>query len=267
MNDFFQKYKNQKDKSDLYFYRGKLCSVKQFVGNGNIFINTETTTFNSISVEVIVTRENGKNYTLFCDNVISNGIKIGEIDEDFLLHEEFENEELSIFTTNCCIFKQNEDYIIKLDNAYNVGGWWDFLPIEEPDDERFSNKSFKKLCRISDYIGKDGCFYKNISDNREFVITRFKNDISPVRLLCSQELDFQLSNGKNLKDLLEHYIAIYVNDNGQEFLRIFDVDNIMPQPWHRSTGILFIIEQVIKNPFQYSFVNLTFNEKNYLKIK
>lgn len=273
MNDNFRKFGEQKDRADLDFYREKLCSVKQFVGNGDIYIVAETTTFNSTSVEVIVTRENGEIYTLFCDKVISNGIKIEYIDEGFLLYEGFENEELTRYITNCYIYKEEEDYIIGLDISWS-GGWWDFLPMEEHSDERFSNKSFKILCRIVDYIDEDGGFYQNIIDKREFVITRFKDDPSPVRLLCSDTLKNQLSNGKNPNDLLEHYIGIYVDDNGEEFLRIFDKKNLklfdtnskLSKAWQRRSGIFFIIEQVIKNPFKYSFVNASFNEMNYLRI-
>jgi len=269
MNEESAKFWKNRDEKVLNFYKYKLCSVKQFVCDGNLYIDNESTNFNSKFVNVIITRDDGKTFTLKCDKAISNGIKTGEIDEDFLLHEEFEEFEGSTpyFNTYCCIFYKDKEYTIKFDITNNFCGPWDFLAIEDPDDDRFLNRSFKKLCSIEDYIGEDGNFYQNKTDNREFVITRHENDQSPVRLLCSQELEFQLSNGKNPKDLLEHYIGIYVNDNGEEFLRIFDANSKVHNHWYGSTGTLFIIDQVLKNPYKYSFINVSFNELNYLKIK
>ena len=111
-----------------------------------------------------------------------------------------------------------------------------------------------------------GCFYQNKKDIREFVLTRFENDPSPVRILCSQELEFQLKNGKNPKDLLNHYIAVFKSNNGESYLRIFDATKIESKPWYKFSATLFIINEVMKNPYQYSFVNLKFNKTNYLKI-
>jgi hypothetical protein len=276
MKDIFQ----ERAKYELDFYRKKLCSVKQFVGNGKLVIDTETTTFNSKFVNIIITRENGKTYKLECDSAISNGIKTGQIDEDFLLYEDLDemifgetNNDLNLhekkqyFCTYCCIILENEKYIIKFDIENHHCGPWDFLPIEEPDDDRFIKNNFKILCSISDYIGDNGNFYQNKTDKREFVVTRYQNDNSPVRLLCSQELEFQLSNGKNPKYLLDYYIGIYKNDDGEEFLRIFDNNHTISQPWYRLTGTYFIINQIIRNPYKYSFINVPFNQMNYIKIK
>jgi len=261
----------KREREDLVFFRNRLCSVKQFVGEGNLYIDDESNIFSSKSVEVVVERTDGNTYRLRCDRFISNGIKIGYIDKDFLLDEELSvvnsSSEKPFYRTNCCVFYNNDKFVIKFDKGHDEGGWWDFCPIEEPDDERFYNKNFKILCRVIDYIGEDGSFYQNKSDKREFVITRFEDDPSSVRILCSQELEFQLLNGKKPEDLLENYVSIFVNRNGEEFLRIFDTNSVKPQSWHKHTGILFIIEQVMKNPYQYSFVNVLFNKENYLRIK
>jgi hypothetical protein len=266
-----QKFAKKQDQKDLIFFRNRLCSVKQFVGDGDLYIVEETTTFNSNSTEVVVESSDGNTYRLYCDYYISNGIKMGEIDEDFLMEEELcmpdKYTNKPFFKTNCCVFFENDNFVIKLDKAYDVASWWDFCPIEEPDDERFHNKNFKILCRVIDYIGKDGGFYQNKSDKREFVVTRFEDDPSPVRILCSQELEFQLLNGKNPEDLLENYMSLFVSRNGDEFLRIFDTKSIKPESWHKRTGLLFIIKQVMKNPYKYSFYNLLFDRKNYYKIK
>jgi hypothetical protein len=264
MNDFWNRLTEERNKQDLYNYRNRLCSVKQFVGEGNIYIDEKTKIFSSKSVEVVVEKKNGEKYKLYCDQFVSNGIKIAEIDVNFLLYEELSFENNKPFYRNyCCIFFENERFIIKFDSkGFDVGGLWDYWPIEEPDDERFFNKKFKLLCKVKDYIGTQGSFYHSKNDLREFVITRFLNDPSPVRLLTSQELEFQLSNGKNPKDLLDYYISIYVNENG-EHLRIFDTRGIKSQSWHRDTAILFIISQVVKNPYKYSFVNIKFDLKNY----
>lgn len=269
INSFRENYKKQRDIEDLRFYRKKLCSVKQFVGEGKLFIDKKTTTFNSESVVVVVTREDEETYFLLCDYQISNGIKTGEIDEEFLLYEEFKIEgERPHFWINCSISYEDNNYSIFLDQSYSAFDYrLDFRPFEYPDDKRFSNKNFKLLCRIADYIDKDGGFYQNRQDIREFVITRFKNDPSPVRLLCSNKIEFLLINGKNPKDLLEHYIAIYVNENDEEYLRIFDKNSITSESWHRRDSLYFIIDQVLKKPFQYSFINVPFNTMDYLKIK
>lgn len=267
----FEEIVKKREKEDLFFYKNRLCSVKQFVDGGELYIEEETTTFNSKSVEVIVERPDGNTFTLYCDYYVSNGIKMGDIDEEFLLEEELCLTDtylnIPVYRTNCCVFFEDDRFVIKLDKGYGVGGWWDFCPIEEPDDERFQNKNFKILCKVSDYIGKEGSFYQNKSDKREFVVTRFEDDPSPVRILCSKELEFQLLNGKKKEDLLEHYISIFVSRNGDEYLRIFDTKSIKPQTWYKQTGILFIIQQVMRNPYQYSFYNLSFDTKKYIKIK
>ena len=271
MKKFRDRMKKNQEKFDLYFIRNKLCSVKQFVGEGELYIDDASNIFSSKSVEVVINRTDGNSYRLYCDTYISNGIKIGDIDEDFLLFEELRVVDSSskrpIYITNCCVFYENGELVIKFDKGCVEGGWWDFYPFEGPNDDRFNNRNFKILCRVIDYIGDEGSFYQNKNDKREFVITRFEGDPSAVRILCSQDLEFQLLNGKNPKDLLENYISIFVNRNGDEYLRIFDTKSIKPQKWYKHTGILFIIQQVMRNPYQYSFYNLSFDKKKYLKIK
>ena len=272
MDNKFEEFWEKVNQAEPNFNNKKLCSVKQFVGDGEILIDKDTTTFNSKLVNVNVKKNNGKIYTLSCDYAVSNGIKTGRINEVFLMYEElsfieFEDDLKPYYDINCCVFYENKKYIIKFDIKNLWCGPYGYLPIEEPDDIRFSSRNFKILCTIKDYIGENGNFYQNKIDLREFVITREENDRSPVRLLCSQELEFQLYNGKNPKDLLEHFIGIYKNDNGEEFLRIFDYNNLITEPWYRDTGMLFIINQIMKNPFKYSFINVTFDEINYLKIK
>ena len=61
----------------------RLCSLKQFVGNGKLQINENTIQFSSKSVEVLVEKENGEKYKLFCDTFVSNGIKTEYINESF----------------------------------------------------------------------------------------------------------------------------------------------------------------------------------------
>jgi hypothetical protein len=278
--DRFEKFRDRirknNDKKDLHFFRNRLCSLKQFVGEGELYIDVESNIFSSKSVEVLIQRKDGNTVRLSCDFYISNGIKIGEIDEDFLLAEELNTispiSNKLTYKTNCCVFYENGELIITSDRGYygldELSKWqWDFHPIEEYDDNRFTNKNFKMLCRVIDYIGDEGSFYQNKNDKREFVITRFDGDTSAVRILCSHELEFQLLNGKKPEDLLENYISIFVNQNGEEFLRIFDTTNIKPEPWHKSTAILLIIRQVMKNPYQYSFVDILFKNENYHKIK
>lgn len=247
----------------------RLCSVKQFVGNGNIQIDRKTIHFSSKSVEVEVEMENGDVFRLYCDNFVSNGIKMLTIDEKFLLYEELEFESnIPFFKINCCVHCLDGNLLIKFDeNAFEYGeDCYDYYPTIEPDDERFSNLNFLILCSISDYIKNEGSFYQNKFDHREFVLIRFDNDPSPVRILCSQELEFQLRNGKNPKDLLNHFIGIYKSDYGERYLRIFDNSNIERQTWHRYTATLFIIQEVMENPYRYSFENVEFEEFNYIKI-
>jgi hypothetical protein len=268
MSNLLEEYLKRKDIADLKFYRDKLCSVNQFVGDGDLYIDTETCTFNSKYVEIVLEKKDGEIIMLICDEVISNGIKLGDIDEEFILFEElyFDDSGLPKYNINCCVFFENGRYIIKLDKNYADGGWWDYLPLEDPDDERFYNKRYKLLCKIEDYIANEGSLFQNIKNRREFVITRYIDDPSPVRILCSQELVFQLSNGKDPKDLLKHYIAIYVDETGHEYLRIFDSTSVESKRYHRRSAYLFIINQVMKNPYKYSFVDLSFEEINYKTI-
>jgi len=265
MEDKISEFWKIVNQQKLDFFNKKICSVKQFVGEGEIHIDNETTYYNSSLVKVIVKRNNGDVFTLKCDKAISNGIKTGAINEDFLMHEELDITK-PYYITYCCIFYENENFTIKFDISNYDCGPWDFLPIEYPDDNRFSNYRFKILCSVEDYIGMYGYFYQNKIDNREFVLTQSENDRNPIRLLCSQELEFQLLNGKNPKDLLKHFIGIYVNDNDEDFLRIFDISNFNTESWYRDTGVLFIIDQIMKNPFKYSFINIIFNDANYLKL-
>ena len=247
----------------------RLCSLKQFVGNGKLQIDENTIQFSSKSVEVLVEMENGEKYKLFCDTFVSNGIKTEYINEEFLLNEElFFELNVPNYKTNCCVYYLNKKLVISFDkNAFDLGeDYYDFIPIIEPGDIRFENENFLILCSVTDYISSFGGFYQNKKDIREFVLTRFENDPSPVRILCSQELEFQLKNGKNPKDLLNHYIAVFKSNNGESYLRIFDATKIESKPWYKFSATLFIINEVMKNPYQYSFVNLKFNKTNYLKI-
>ena len=162
---------------------------------------------------------------------------------------DFNNEELFFelnvpnYKTNCCVYYLNKKLVISFDkNAFDLGeDYYDFFPIVYPDDIRFQNENFLILCSVSDYISSFGSFYQNKKDIREFVLTRFENDPSPVRILCSQELEFQLKNGKNPKDLLNHYIAIFKSNNGETYLRVFDTTKIESEPWYRFSATLFII--------------------------
>ena len=83
----------------------RLCSLKQFVGNGKLQINENTIQFSSKSVEVLVEKENGEKYKLFCDTFVSNGIKTEYINEEFLLYEELIFElNVPTYKTNCCVY-------------------------------------------------------------------------------------------------------------------------------------------------------------------
>ncbi len=87
----------------------RLCSLKQFVGNGKLQINENTIQFSSKSVEVLVEKENGEKYRLFCDTFVSNGIKTEYINEEFLLYEELIFElNVPTYKTNCCVYYLNE---------------------------------------------------------------------------------------------------------------------------------------------------------------
>jgi len=265
MNEEIENFLERQKADVLNFYMRKLCSIKQFVGNGKISINKETTTFNSKSVMVNVIREDGETYVLESDYAVSNGIKTGDIDEDFLLHEEFIRSE-NHFYANCCILIVDGKYIIKFDKKSDFSEL-DFIPLEEQDVERFENPKFKILCLVNDIIGDEGSFYQKKDNGREFVIKRFDKDQDPIRLLCSNELKFQLSNGKDPRDLLDHYIGIFKDDNGKEYLRIFDKINITYQSYHKRDGLYFIINQIMKNPYKHSFLKISFDNKDYIRVK
>ena len=142
----------------------RLCSLKQFVGNGKLQIDENTIQFSSKSVEVLVEKENGEKYKLFCDTFVSNGIKTEYINEEFLLYEELIFElNVPTYKTNCCVYYLNENLVITFDkNAFDLGeDYYDFFPIVYPDDIRFQNENFLILCSVSDYISSFGSFYQN----------------------------------------------------------------------------------------------------------
>ncbi len=47
MKKFRDRMKKNQEKSDLYFIRNKLCSVKQFVGEGELYMDDASNIFSS----------------------------------------------------------------------------------------------------------------------------------------------------------------------------------------------------------------------------